>query len=238
MKFIRILSLILGLVFLGCVPQKMISPDPVVVKLKIEGVDSIKVEEFDKVARSMEIPYSLGEYSHNTFIVNNIAYMKIWGSLGASDASFLWNDLTLLKTNNIKHIELYINSGGGGAFDGMSVADQFENFIKGGGIVNAHASGLVASATVPIFAVCSKRSATEATIFMVHESSLFKYIANESKSDIESQKNLMDLLETTYLSRLVRHSKLTLEEWKEKEKEATWFCAKKALEWGLVDEIE
>jgi ATP-dependent protease ClpP protease subunit len=45
-------------------------------------------------------------------------------------------------------------------------------------------------------------------------------------------------LQDQYLGYLVRNSKLSLEQWVEKEQATTWFNAKKAQEWGLVDKIE
>lgn len=228
----------LGILLLGCVPTKITNPnvDPIIVKLKIEGVDSVKISP--DITKAMEIPYSGGEYSGLTFISNGKGFVKVWGSLSNADASYLWNDLVLLKDNGIKQIELYINSGGGDVMSGMSVADQIESFVDNGGIVNAHASGIIASATVPIFSVCSKRYASEGTVFMTHPAKLFKYIAEETKEDLVAQKKMMDLMEDNYLSKLSKYTKLSKNEWRKKESETTWFGVHEAKEWGLVDEIK
>ena len=172
----------------------------------------------------MEVKNSTGEYSGMTFIENGVAYVKLWANLSNVDALFLWNDLRLFRIRGIKHAEFYINSGGGDAFAGLSIADQIEQFVKDGGVINAHASGIIASATVPIYAVCSKRYATPGTIFMVHPAKLFKFIAQETKSDLEAQTSLMGMLESNYLKKLAEHSNLSVDEWKKKEKDTTWFC--------------
>jgi len=222
----------------GCLPQQIVKPDPIVVKLKIEGVDTVKVApESDKVVRSMEVPNETGELN-STFIDGDVAYMKIWSTITSTDAAYLWNDFTILKKRGIKKVIMYISSGGGSAFGGLNMADQLEIAERKGINIECHAAGIIASATVPIFAVCSQRYAAPGTIFMVHEASLFKFFANETKSDIRSQNELMELLTNRYMDKLAANSNLTREEWIAKEKETTWFCVDTAKKWGLVDEIE
>jgi ATP-dependent protease ClpP protease subunit len=227
--------------FYGCVPAATVlrSVDPVVVQLEIRGVDTVKVEEVgDKVVRSMEVENEAGAFSGLTFIENGVGYMKMWGTVSAVDANYLWNDLTLLQLRGIKAVELYINTGGGSAFDGLSITDQVERFVKKGGVINAHASGIIASATVPILAVCSKRFSSSGAIFMVHQASIFKYFSSETKSDLASQTSMMNLLETIYMSKLEKYTKLSRKEWTELSKDTTWFGVEDAIKFGLVDEVE
>jgi len=151
----------------------------------------------------------------------------------------LWNDFCVLESKTkIRDINLYINSPGGDAFSGLALADQIERAKKMGFKITAHASGIIASAAVPVFAVCNERLAATGTIFMVHEASLWKWPGSETASDIRSQNELMDLLRDRYMGKLVAYSKLDREEWERLEKRTTWFSAEKALEWGLVDRIE
>ncbi|KKL46643.1 hypothetical protein LCGC14_2343480, partial [marine sediment metagenome] len=102
----------------------------------------------------------------------------------------------------------------------------------------AHASGIVASAAVPVFAVCSKRYSAPGTIFMVHETSIWKWPGRETASDIRSQNELMGLIRERYLIKLENYSTLSKDEWGRMEGKTTWFSAEQAKEWGLVDEIE
>jgi len=227
--------------FYGCVPTATVpkSVDPVVVQLEIKGVDAVKVEESgDKLVRSMEIENESGEFSGLTFVENGIGYLKLWGTVSAADATYLWNDLVLLQLRGIKDVELYINTGGGSAFDGLSIADQVERFVKNGGVINAHASGIIASATVPILAVCSKRFSSPGAIFMVHQASIFKFFSAETKSDLASQTAMMDILESNYMDKLAKYTKLSAKEWADLSKETTWFGVENAVLWGLVDEVE
>jgi len=192
----------------------------------------------DGITRTMEIKDESSQLSNGTTIYKDTAYMQIWSTITSVEAVSMWNDIQILKARGIKKIVIYISSGGGSAFAGLGLADQIEIAQRGGFNVECHASGIIASATVPIFAVCSERYASPGTIFMVHEASMFKYFSNESKSDIRSQNELMELLTDRYMDKLASHSKLTKEEWEAKEKETTWFCVDKAQEWGLVDKIE
>jgi len=127
---------------------------------------------------------------------------------------------------------------GGDAFSGLVLADQIQRAKRKGVKVVAHASGIVASAAVPVFAVCSERLVAPGTIFMVHEAALWKLPGLETASDIRAQNDLMCLLKDRYLTKLADNSKLSYAEWADKEGRTTWFSARDAEEWGLADRIE
>jgi ATP-dependent Clp protease protease subunit len=159
--------------------------------------------------------------------------------LSVSDVTRLWNDLVFLENStNIREVNLFINSPGGDAFSGLALADQIERAKRRGFHITAHASGIIASAAVPVFAVCDVRLAAQGTIFMVHEASLWKWPGRETASDIRSQNELMVLLRERYIGKLANYSKLDKEKWEELENKTTWFSAEKAKKWGLVDKIE
>ena len=195
-------------------------------------------EDKSDIQRTMEVPNEAGQLSSGTFIFNNVAYMKIYSVITSVDAAQLWSDFKILESRGIKNVIAYMSSGGGDAFSGLNMADQIEMAERTGINVECHASGIIASAMVPVFAVCSRRFAAPGTIFMVHEASMFKFFTNESKSDIASQNKLMELLTDRYMDKLTRHSKLTQKEWTKYERDTTWFCADQAQKWGLVDKIE
>ena len=190
-----------------------------------------------KISRTMEVPNEDGQLS-NAFIADGKAYMNIYLNISDYTSKDFWNDIAILKLRDIRDIELYISSGGGNATAGLALADQIEMAKRAGFAINAHASGIIASATVPVFAVCSKRYAAEGTIFMVHEATIFKFFSNESKSDIKSQNALMELLTNKYMDKLTKYSNITVEQWEEYERDTTWFDAHTAKKWGLVDEVE
>jgi ATP-dependent protease ClpP protease subunit len=236
----------LGVLLASCatVPTNSIPPPPkeVVVTLKAADPTQVTVKEepkADRVNRSMEVANPEGRLSQLSFISKDKAFIKIFSGLSVADVTRLWNDLVVLENNTkIRDVNLFINSPGGDAFSGLALADQIERARRKGFKITAHASGIIASAAVPVFAVCDVRLAAPGTIFMVHEAALWKWPGRETASDISSQNELMHLLRDRYIGKLVDNSKLNKSKWEELEKKTTWFSANKALSWGLVDSIE
>jgi ATP-dependent protease ClpP protease subunit len=225
--------------------QSISSPSPQEVVVKVQAVDPTRVEVSESknsdniVHKSMEVPNQEGTLSHMSFILKDEAFIKIFADLSVGDVSSLWNDISVLKmSTDIRKLNLFINSPGGDAFSGLALADQIERARREGFRITAHASGIVASAAVPVFAVCDNRFAAPGTIFMVHETSIWKWPGRETASDIRSQHELMGLLRDRYIGKLTSNSKLTKEDWEKLEVNTTWFSAEKAVEWGLVDKVE
>jgi ATP-dependent protease ClpP protease subunit len=252
-KFFVILG---ALIFLaGCVTttsEKTLRPHEVVHKVEIIVKDDrgreISIDPGTgetAVHRSMDVPNSEGSLSRMSFICpgkdgkKGKAFIKLFSALTVGDVTNLWNDFVVLEhTTDIRDVELFINSPGGDAFSGLALADQIERAQRKGFRITAHASGIVASAAVPVFAVCDVRLAAPGTIFMVHETSIWKWPGRETASDIRSQNRLMNLIRDRYIGKLTRRSNLKREEWEELEHKTTWFSAEKAVEWGLADRIE
>ena len=208
------------------------------------AVSGIALAEEDCVCmedtqRMMEVSNPAGRLSQLSFISGNKAFVKIFSGLSVADVTNLWNDLIILEHDTeIRDVQLFINSPGGDAFSGLALADQLERAKRKGFKVTAHASGIIASAAVPVFAVCSVRFASPGTIFMVHEAALWKWPGRETASDIRSQNELMFLLRDRYIEKLAENSNLDKDRWEELEKKTTWFSAGQALTWGIVDSVE
>jgi ATP-dependent protease ClpP protease subunit len=236
--------LIVGLFLASCASVPNGTPQqPQEVVVKVEAADPAKVtvkeEQKERVNKSMEVPNPEGRLSQLSFISKDKAFVKIFSGLSVADVTRLWNDLVVLENNTeIRNVNLFINSPGGDAFSGLALADQIERARRKGFKITAHASGIIASAAVPVFAVCDVRLAAPGTIFMVHEAALWKWPGRETASDIRSQNELMGLLRDRYINKLVDNSKLEKQKWEELEKKTTWFSADKARDWGLVDSIE
>ncbi len=239
-----VLVAVIGLFLISCatMPTGPTKPQEVVVKVQAADPAQVKVsqnEDGDRINKSMEVPNQEGHLSQLSFISNDRAFVKIFSGLSVSDVTRLWNDLVVLENNtNIRDVSLFINSPGGDAFSGLALADQIERARRKGFHITAHASGIIASAAVPVFAVANKRYAAPGTIFMVHEAALWKWPGRETASDIRSQNELMGLLRERYIGKLTANSKLDKSKWEELEKKTTWFSAEKAMDWGLVDKIE
>ena len=231
--------------FAGCAGAgTMIPQQPQKVVVRVQAAESKKantdnVNEGEVPVKSMVVENQEGCLSELSFITKDKAFVKIFSELSVADVTRLWNDFVFLEINsNIRDINLFINSPGGDAFSGLALADQIERAQRKGFRVTAHASGIIASAAVPVFAVCKVRLAAPGTIFMVHETELWKWPGRETASDINSQNDLMMLLRDRYLAKLVSNTKLDKKNWEQLESKTTWFSADKAQEWGLVDRIE
>jgi ATP-dependent Clp protease protease subunit len=180
-----------------------------------------------------------GKLSQLSFISGGEAFIKIFSGLSVADVTRLWNDFCVLEhSTNVRDVNLFINSPGGDAFSGLALADQIERAQNNGFKITAYASGIIASAAVPVLAVCDVRITAPGTIFMVHEAALWKWPGRETASDIQSQNELMVLLRDRYISKLVSNTKLSNKEWRVMEKKTTWFSSERAIEIGLVDRIE
>jgi ATP-dependent Clp protease protease subunit len=240
-----ILFAVFGLFLISCATMPTNGshqPQEVVVKVQAADPTNVKVSHNDnaeRINKSMEVPNQEGHLSQLSFISKDKAFVKIFSGLSVSDVTRLWNDLCVLENNTkIRDVNLFINSPGGDAFSGLALADQIERARRKGFRITAHASGIIASAAVPVFAVCNQRYAAPGTIFMVHEAALWKWPGRETASDIRSQNELMSLLRERYISKLTANTKLDKGKWEELEKKTTWFSVEKALDWGLVDKIE
>jgi ATP-dependent protease ClpP protease subunit len=189
------------------------------------------------VAKSTTIENPQLELSNITAVTDINAYMFIYSGISVADTKRVFNDIMWLKDNrpDLKDIQLFINSPGGDAFQGLALASMIKHFQDSMGFTfHAFANGIIASAALPVFAVCKDRVAASSTIFMVHEAALFKWPGRETASDIRSQNELMILLADKYIAIMVASTNLSTEKWKELEKKTTWFGVTKAESWGLI----
>jgi ATP-dependent protease ClpP protease subunit len=201
------------------------------------GQDIKKELPTDKIIRNMEVKNPDAALSVLSFLHENTGYVKLYSGLSAYDTSNLWNDLLVFeKVYKVKSVEIYLNSGGGGAFDGLALANEIERFARKTPIT-IYATGIVASAAVPVFAAASKRVVSADTIFMVHHAGSFKFFEVSTEKSVEAERSMFKLLRMKYIAFLEKHSKLNSSEWNLKLDSTTWFDAEQAFKWGLVDEI-
>jgi len=252
MKKLTLLTLTQSLLmFIGCAAQQpMNTPMPAQEPVKADVTITIKQLDNDKVAivarngdeevisKGMEMKYMGLQLSQLSAISGDKLFIKIFSGISVADVTRFWNDLIYLTNETgIKEVDMFVDSPGGDAFSGLALADLIEKYQRDGIKFNAIGVGIIASAAVPIFAVCDETRAMEATVFMVHEAALWKWPGRESKSDIISQGNLMNLLQRLYLDKLVDNSNLNLDQWEILEAKTSWFSVYKAAEWGILDYI-
>jgi len=241
-KMLKKLFLILlaAVLVAGCATIPQQKPIRQTLDINIKSNQPVKVEtDQPKIHRSMEVQNTEGKLSQLSFQLKGKGFVKIFSGLSVADVTRLWNDLIVFEYGTeIRDIHLFLNSPGGDAFSGLALADQVERARKRGFKITIHASGIVASAAVPILAAGTKRYAAEGTIFMVHEAALWKWPGRETASDIEAQARLMALLRDKYIGKLTRYTTTSDKDWRDMEGKTTWFSATKALKFGLIDGIE
>jgi ATP-dependent protease ClpP protease subunit len=169
------------------------------------------------------------EYGHDlsgaSFISGGILNTYIFARITKTSSYNFIKDIKKVEDNtHIRTMRVFINSRGGGLFDGLSISDAIGQARDRGWVVEAHAYGIVASAAVTILAVCSPRYASRGTVFMVHE-------LRNAPIDYE------DMLREGYMSYILDNSYLSRDSLSDKMLAETYFTARQALEWGLIDGI-
>lgn len=237
-KLTYFLGLLVVFLAFGCSSVPIRAPQPQEVSIIIKSDQPTKVDVGDVTQKMMMIKNPGPELSNMSFISEEVGYIKLWGGLTPYDSTSVWNDLLLFeRVYKVKAISIFLSSGGGSAFSGLSLADEVER-ISTVIPVTMHASGIVASAAVPIYASANKRIAAKGTMFMVHPATSFKMFAEETEKDLAAQQAMFKLLKSKYIDTLTKHSKSSREEWLSREENTTWFDANQAKAWGLVDEIQ
>jgi len=226
----------------GCVTVQPVKQGPAQeVVVKVVSADGKKVEvdkEVNKITKTMQIPYDEPVLPGESTQIGDTVFYPIWSYIGTADPLNLKKTLEVMKYKKLKKMHIYINSGGGSAFAGLACADIILAARASGLTIMTEANGLVASAAVPIFVVGRPRVATPGTALMIHEGKLFKLFAEETKSDLNAQKKMMDMTDNRYNKILVDNSNLSLKEIENMISKTSWFTAEEAKSMGFVDDIK
>ena len=138
-------------------------------KITEENLIHIKLEYEEVIDSALSLSGS------SKIVGDEVYYTGLYGSIHIGDVYSLWNDLLYLeKFTEIRKMTLFMFSSGGGSFDGIAISDQIEAAKKRGFQFTAYGTGIIASAILPIFAVCDFRIATRGTQFLIHEAALFR----------------------------------------------------------------
>ena len=192
----------------------------------------------ENIQKTMSMDNPRASLSGICSTIGDVGYISIFGTISSTETKSFWMDTQILKHRlGITKLRLYINSPGGSGQDGVGLADLIKSAQEDGFEVEVYATGIVASAAVPVLAACSRRVANPGCMFMVHNAKLFKYVSQESAADLAAQARMMEILTKRYLDIMEENTTRTAEEWKKAMDKTTWFTAEEALEWGLIDEI-
>jgi ATP-dependent protease ClpP protease subunit len=161
-------------------------------------------------------------------LVDGVLHYYLYGTTQPYTVRNMSRAILLTESlTDIRDMRLHMFSGGGNAFTGSALADVVIRAQRRGWSVEAYANGLVASAAIPVFAVCYPRYVAFGTMFMVH---------NIQGSGINPA--MKEKITAKYISYLVLMTRVGRVEWIEMLDHETWFTAEEALDWGLVDYIQ
>lgn len=138
--------------------------------------------------------------------------------------------------NDVKEIQLHINSNGGSCTAGNAIVAVLDSYRRKNKNVkiNAYIEGVAASMATGISSACDTVYMAENSLYMVHKPLIMAYgNADELQKSIE----LLDKVEETLISNYMRKFKGTEDELKQLLSDETWMNAEEAKEYGFVDEI-
>jgi len=178
--------------------------------------------------------------SEGTEIDNYVVYMSIYGNIHRGDVHSMYNDLLYLrKHTEFRKVRLFLCSSGGDSFYGISLADQIEAAQKEGFHFTVYATGIIASAALPILAVCDYRIATRGCQFLIHEACLVREgTVKDKASEIRAQSASMELLKKEYLRKMAKNTTLTATEWGGMMTRSTWLTSSQALAIRLINVMQ
>lgn len=127
-------------------------------------------------------------------------------------------------------IELLINSPGGSVFDGFALHSALQKRRN----VTARVEGLAASMATIVMLGAGKVIASENATIMIHDPrALVDGTAEEMRTMADLCESIRDQIVAIYAAKSRKPTDVVLEAMKK----TTWFSARQALAWGLVDEI-
>jgi len=149
------------------------------------------------------------------------------GGFGVTSGTFL-NDIRGLEGP----VALHLNSPGGDVFDGLAIYQALKNRTEE---TTVHVDGLAASIASVIAMGADKVIMAPKAQLMIHEG------FTAAVGDAADMRKLADLLDRTsdnIASVYTDKAGGTVDFWRNRMREETWYSAQEALDAGLVDEVE
>lgn len=149
------------------------------------------------------------------------------GGWGVSSGDFV-NELKALDGD----ISVHLNSPGGDVFDGLAIYQALKNRT---GETTVVVDGLAASIASVIAMGADKIVMAPKATMMIHDGFT---AAVGNAADMRKLAELLDRTSNNIASVYADRAGGTVEHWRDRMREETWYSADEALEAGLVDEVE
>ena len=164
--------------------------------------------------------------------VPRAATHEVFGMMTGYSSTYLRHQITYMVEKGQTELKIFIMSTGGIAYDWMATVDLISYAQSLGIHVTTEAFGCVMSAAVPVFLAGDTRIAGPNTQFMVHHIQI-----PEGYTLTEDDIECVDMLEYMYTKYVADHSDLSFDEVDKYQDDVTFFTAKQAKRWGMVDRI-
>jgi len=128
-------------------------------------------------------------------------------------------------------LNVYINSPGGEVFDGIAI---YEALGRHEGLVNVVVDALAASIASVIAQAGDQRTMAKAATMMIHEP---WGLAIGDSEEMAKMGGMLDLIGDQVAGIYARHAGGTVEEWRTRMAEETWYKADEAVAAGLADMV-
>ena len=208
--------------------------------VKHHGISSLRLEQYQSIAKNYLTPYILEERSMN------ITQMDVFSRLMKDRIIFLgvpiYDDvaniiqaqLLFLESQNAEQdIQIYINSPGGSVYAGLGIYDTMQ-YLKPD--IHTICTGIAASMSAVILCAGAKgkRFALPHSRVMIHQP---MGGTQGQASDIEIEAREIQKLKKELYEIIASHSGRTYEEvWKDSDRDY-WMIAAEAKEYGMIDEV-
>lgn len=153
------------------------------------------------------------------------------GANGITGQGFA-NDLEFISTyNEVKKINIRINSAGGSIIDGLAMLTAIKLLNERGIVINTYIDGVGASMAGVVAMAGKKRYMNDYSLLMIHDPHMGSAVLDEK------DQNALDALKNTLVSILSNNSSVDESLISNLMTKETWLSASEALTMGLVDEI-
>jgi ATP-dependent protease ClpP protease subunit len=128
-------------------------------------------------------------------------------------------------------LDVYINSPGGEVFDGLAI---YNALTKHDSLVNTTVDALAASIASVIAQAGNTRSMVKSAALMIHEP---HGLALGTREDMQKMIEMLDTAGDQIAGVYADRAGGTVEEWRSRMADETWYKAEAAVEAGLADEV-
>lgn len=157
-----------------------------------------------------------------------------WEEFGETSAVTFTRELS--KLENVKKINLRVNSPGGDVYEALAIYNELKRFSSENEIeVVAYIDGLAASAASFLILAAKKIIMGMGTLLMIHNPSVF--VGRIGSDEMRKTADYLDKVRDNILDIYMTKCKLTREEVSNYLNEEKWFDANEAVEAGFADEV-